>query len=321
MSEPRPNNRLAEAFKEGMNLIGLSTAAAISVATLNPFPLLVGLVAEAAYLLFVPDSSWYSQRLSRKYDAEVQARRDQLKREVLPQLRSEVKERFERLERTRGEIAQQPLQKERWFRDVLRKLDYLLEKYLEFAQREAQFRQYLASLLREVRGDDPRVTQPDPGDWSNDRRRVKGQPRRPLIRDQEAADAESAYVHLSPADRWVKQTAEEIKRAYSQDMESLRLAMSHEEDLSTTQAVLEKRMEVLQRRQEFVDKIARILTNVGHQLALLEDTFGLINDEIRARSPEQVLADINDVVGQTNIMTEALEEMNRFESLLQRFSG
>jgi hypothetical protein len=47
----------------------------------------------------------------------------------------------------------------------------------------------------------------------------------------------------------------------------------------------------------------------------MEDTFGLINDEIRARSPEQVLADIEDVVNQTDNLTETLQEVSPFDQM------
>ena len=60
------------------------------------------------------------------------------------------------------------------------------------------------------------------------------------------------------------------------------------------------------------------MLNLNHQLELLEDTFGLISDEIRARPPEQVLADIEDVVSQTNTMTQVLEEMAPYEQSLAR---
>jgi len=81
------------------------------------------------------------------------------------------------------------------------------------------------------------------------------------------------------------------------------------------QAVLEKRKDILTRRREYVSQIGEILTNLNHQLHLMEDTFGLINDEIRARSPEQVLADIEDVVFQTDSLTEALQEVSPFDQM------
>jgi hypothetical protein len=53
----------------------------------------------------------------------------------------------------------------------------------------------------------------------------------------------------------------------------------------------------------------------------LEDTFGLINDELRARSPEQVLVEIEEVVAQTHTMTTVLDEVASFEQMLQRLSA
>ena len=93
--------------------------------------------------------------------------------------------------------------------------------------------------------------------------------------------------------------------------------IAKEEDAST-KAVLEKRQDVLQRRYDFVGKIGKILTNLNHQLQLLEDTFGLINDEVRARSPEQILADIDEVVVATDSMSSALEELAPYEQLTAR---
>src|SRR2546426_628596 len=95
-------NKLHEAFKEGFNLVGLGGAAALSLALLNPIPLIAGAVVEAAYLLFVPDSGWYTCRLAKRYDAEVIKRRQDLKNQILPTLRPEMQRRFQRLENTRA---------------------------------------------------------------------------------------------------------------------------------------------------------------------------------------------------------------------------
>ena len=53
----------------------------------------------------------------------------------------------------------------------------------------------------------------------------------------------------------------------------------------------------------------------------MEDTFGLINDEIRARSPEQVLADIEDVVLQTNDHDLRLGRGGFMEQMVARLSA
>lgn len=311
-------NRLREAFKEGYNLVGLTTAIAASAALLNPFPLLVGLVAEAAYLLFVPDSRWYEARIARKYDAEVETRRQQLKAEVLPTLRPELRERFGRLETMRTQIANQPVSSESWFAQVLRKLDYLLEQYLRFGSREVQFRAYLRSILEEVRaahapsalersGFVVEVTE------ERGKRRVRGR----TATAEECGRPAEAELPRDPADRWVCLTVDEIQDHYEDEAEAVQELLSHETD-TNTQAVLQKRAEVLQRRSEGIGKIGKILLNLNQQLRLLEDTFGLINDEIRARSPEQVLADIEEVVGQTESMTRLLEEVAPYEQLIAR---
>jgi hypothetical protein len=305
-------SRYLEAFKEGHNLVGLSGLAAVSLATLNVVPLLVGLVAEAAYLIFVPDSKWYERRLAKKYDAEVEQRRAQLKESLLPTLRPDIQDAYARLEAMRAEIGVQVANDpntrsgSQWFREVLRKLDYLLEKFLQFASKDAQFRAYLAGVLADLRSLDSAGPQ----------QRGKGRgPLRLVVggaeRDEPARD---------PSDRWTQRTVAEIQAQYEEEREEVARLMEQEPDEST-RAVLQKRLDVMERRKEFVGKMGRILINLNHQLKLLEDTFGLINDELRARSPDQVLSDIEDVVLQTNTMTDLLEEVAPFEQMLQRMSA
>lgn len=315
----RKENRIQAAFKEGYNLVGLTTAVAASVALLNPLPLLAGLVVEAAYLLFVPDSRWYEARVARKFDAEVDARRQRLRTEVLPSLRTELRVRFERLESTRAQIAGHPDSSEAWFAQILRKLDYLLEKYLLFGSREAQFRAYLQSVLEEVRHAAPRSDAEQAGfiievTEHGGKRRVRGRAHPGKVDDDRPPEAE---LPRDPADRWARLTVDEIQDHYDEEADAVRRLLSGEQD-PATQAILQKRAEVLQRRRDGIGKIERILLNLNQQLRLLEDTFGLINDEIRARSPEQVLADIEEVVGQTESMTRLLEEIAPYEQMIAR---
>ena len=143
-------NRLADAFKENFNVVGLAGAAGLSLAFLNPLPLLIGVVAEVGYLLFVPDSRWYQNRLSQRFDAEVTARRVKLREQVFLVISENVQERFTRLEDIRTQLDGHALSKENWMREVCRKLDYLLEKFLLFARREVEFAQYLENVYAEV---------------------------------------------------------------------------------------------------------------------------------------------------------------------------
>ena len=100
----RISRRYVEAFKENFNVVGLTTIVAVSAATLQPLPLLVGLVVEAAYLLFVPDSKWYDVRLSKQRDLEVKNRRKRLREQIVPTLRREMQERFTHLEDMRAQL-------------------------------------------------------------------------------------------------------------------------------------------------------------------------------------------------------------------------
>lgn len=278
-------NRLADAFKENFNVVGLAGAAGLSLAFLNPLPLLIGVIAEAAYLLFVPDSRWYQQRLSHRFDAEVTARRVRLREQVFLVISENVQERFTRLEDIRTQLDAHTLSNENWMREVCRKLDYLLEKFLLFARREVEFAQYLENVYAEV------VV-----GLKGKRREKDGPP--------------------VPNEDRSRRMVETIQERFSDEI--AQLEGKHDED-SNTQAVLDKRREVLTQRHEYVGRIGRILTNLGHQMQLLEDSFGLINDQIRARPPEQVLADIEGVVTQTDAMTNLLDEIAAYDDMSRRF--
>jgi len=283
------NKNQAEAFKESYNTIGLAAAVAVSAISLNPLPLVLALVAEAGYMLFVPDSKWYTDRLASRYDKAVLERRRKLSNDVFPTLSIDVKTRFARLEQVRDQIGDPIFKGKHWFREVLRKLDYLLEKFLLFASKQVQFETYLRSVFEEVEMSDS--TKPP--------RRRDAAPAGPVRLSDEAT---------------VKKTVATIQERYEHEIDAIRESIPAEANLHN-QAVLEKRKEILMRRKLYVEQIGEILINLGHQLRLIEDTFGLINDEIRARSPEQVLVDIDDVVYQSDNLAETLQEMAPFDQM------
>jgi hypothetical protein len=295
-------NRYLEAFKESYNTVGLASAVALSAALLNPLPLIGALVVEAVYLLFVPDSKWYDARLSARYDAEVVERRVKLRNQVFPSLSADTQARFTRLEAVRDQIASQTLEGKRFFREVLRKLDYLLEKFLLFAQKEVQFEKYLRATRDEAEG-----VEPIPPIQTH---RPKSRPRK----DRDGEEPDSQSWSIEARDQWIHRVVETIQLNYDLELENVERLLAASEEKLHNQAVLEKRKEVLTRRKEYISKIGDTLVNLGHQLALIQDTFGLINDEIRARSPEQVLADIEDVVHQTDTLTDLLQDVSPFET-------
>ena len=301
-----PRHRYKTAFSENINVLGLAGILATAIALTNPIPLLIGLAAEAIYMLFVPDSNWYEVRLKAKFDAEVQARLDKLRGQVFPQIHSLVRDQFGRLQSARDQIGQQSRSEETWFREALRKLDFLMEKYLQFALKESQFIKYLHSLIDEAYDN-----------LNHDERRTldnlvnRASPRIKPPRNGEVSVSQGP----PPSEEWNNSIAEVLFSQYGREIEELKTRAEHEQ-VFATKSILDKRVEILTRRQEFVERIVQILNNLRHQMQLMTDTFGLINDEIRARSPEQVLADIDEVVTTTNSLTEAIEAVTPLEQLV-----
>ena len=275
-------NRYLVAFTQQPNLLGLSAVAmgaAAAVTTPWSVPVLVtGLALEASYLAVVPRTRWFEKRVARQRDAAIRAQHEQLKNQILPQLRPALQERFAKLEQNRAAIDRQTADDQLWMREVGRKLDYLLDKWLQFALKDEQFRVYLGRARREKLG-------------------------------------ENSEHAPELAEHWERETVERLQRDYDADLALLARQRESETD-DDTRAILRKRGEVLARRRDFVARMGKIVANLAQQLALLEDAFGLISDEFLARSPEQVLGDIEDVVSQTKIMTEILEEMAPYERML-----
>ncbi len=290
---PNKPSNVKEAFSENANTVGLASLLAISLATLNPLPLLVGAVIEAGYLLFVPDSKWYAKRVEGKYDAAVRQRRIDLKEKVFPSLSRAEQLRFLRLEEHRASINPADTDKP-YYRDVLRRLDYLLEKFLLFASKRHEFITYLKSLLEELKP--PQIADNAPRS------------------QRKTAIPFGLDVDEDVSEDWVKESIARISNRYKSEIEQMMNQSTTEQNLHN-KALLEKRIEIVSRRQQYVERTSDILSNLTHQLQLMEDTFGLISDEIRARSPEQVLADIDDVVNQSDVLTQALEDVTPFEQM------
>ena len=114
------------------------------MAFMTPLPLLVGMVAEAAYLLFYADSRWYAARLAQKFDGEIEARRNESEKNCAAATgRRKCARASSELESVRRGIGENAKADADWFREVLRKLDFLLEKWLQFATKDVQFQNYL----------------------------------------------------------------------------------------------------------------------------------------------------------------------------------
>ena len=286
---------LVEAAKEPANIVGLAAAVGIGI-WLSPFLIIAAVVAEGVYLVSIPRSNWYLRRLHSRFDGDILKQRARLKAQVFPKIRPEVQTRFDHLEDSRKNMVAQVPSNQAWFLEVLRKLDYLLDKFLDFAAKEAEFRGYLRSVLDEtLREKQESAAQTQGGGF------VKSHSQRVQWAGEPASD---------PAEKWVGAAVSQVQDHYDAEIQDLNAQRTADTEDLTTNAVLDKRAEIIRRRRDYVGQIGKIAINLNHQMELMEDTFGLISDEVRARTPEQILADIDEVIGKTDALAEMLQDIS-----------
>lgn len=292
------DRKYIEALKDDANKIGLAAlfAGCAVSGTLPLFPF-IAVPAQAAYLLFVPDSPWFQKRLARKAAAEAEARRQALRDTILPTLRPADQRRYEVLEQTRAEIAQQPVPSMgAWYAEVLAKLDFLLDQYLQFGARAMQYRRYLVSLgQRQAQLFGQLLKLPGFG-------RDSGDPADQL-----------EFARNVPAEALIHAVVEFFDR----QADRLARDMEREKDRELLD-VMRKNAEVIRSNKTSVEQIGRLLRSIEHQLDLVANTFTLINTQIRTGSPERILADVEDVVTQSNALTQTMEEFDTLDESLER---
>jgi len=127
---------------------------------------------------------------------------------------------------------------------------------------------------------------------------VKSQSSKPRWANEPPAD---------PAEKWVTAALKEIQAHYDREIQDLDQQRTRDTEDLETNAVLDKRVDVIARRRDYVGQIGKITVNLNHQMELMEDTFGLVSDEMRARPPEQLLADIDEVIGKTDALNDMLQ--------------
>src|SRR5687768_12340145 len=146
------SRKYIEAFKDGMNWLG--SAAALATGFVLPDPSLTPLVwlgYETAYLLVVPHTAWFQRRLRRKREAALADHREARRHQVWQRLLPEDRRRFEALERMRGEINQQA-KASSIPPEMLRRLDDLLQRFLEFGDKRSEYLEYLRGLMKQEVG-------------------------------------------------------------------------------------------------------------------------------------------------------------------------
>jgi hypothetical protein len=284
-STSKPLSLPARAFLEWPNLAALLLFIGTFAAAHFYIGLVAVLVVEGVYLAALPKSGWYAHVLAQRHEREASQRLEALKAKHLSSLAFEARSRFGHLEMLRKSIASQSEAGKSWYQEIVQKLDYLLEQFLLLGAKQAQFASYLDSIRKEA-GVLPPSTAKSPGD-----------PAARLIVDEEG----------------LRTVVAGIKAGYQSAIDKIDSSLATERD-PHNQALLEKRKEVVGRRSQYIDRIGDILSNIGQQLQLMEDTFGLVSDEVRARSPEQTIAEIDTLINQTDRLTDKLQAIAPFDT-------
>lgn len=284
------------AFTEMLNVVFLVLAAIVFLTTNSAAVLFAVLAAEFGYMLFVPGSRWYRGVLTGRAMHRRQLERAQMKRDILPALLPGDRNRFLRLEAQRNQLPAAPAigYGREEMAAVYQQMDLLLDKFLNFAAKSAQYRAYLVDMVRPSAG--PAV----PGAHWVDRLFDIAST---LIAEKQTGGRAAPAPPRTPAD--IQTVVDQVRTGLDERIAQMKASLDAQ-GTDANRQIVAKNLEVVTKRRERIGELGDIITNLECQLDLIENTFGLISDQVRSLPPEQVLQDINDVVLQTETTTQLL---------------
>ena len=286
---------LKSSFWEPLNVVGMVAAALVFVASGSVAFLFGAVFGETAYLIFGTDSDWYRGRYAHRQQLDVDERREGLKDRLLPELTPSDRERYEHLRMSRDAMDRTLDDKAKVdLAEVMQKLDYLLDKFLLFASKRLEYRKYLLALQ-------------NPEQFIRDQNEIE---RRRKLQP-------TGKTQWKPALAQVDQIVPQVRQKLESRIAQVRSEMDAEQE-PANKDILRKNLEILERRKERIEQIGKIIVNLDRQLELTEDTFGLINDEIRARSPRQILDDVSEVVTQAQVTAAIIEATQPYDDTIER---
>ncbi|MBI3912389.1 MAG: hypothetical protein HY320_15830 [Armatimonadetes bacterium] len=278
---PKPPNRYIEALKDEYHLLGwCGLIVGALMADAPSALLLLGPALEAAYLAAVPHSPWFRRRLEQKR-VEIEARvRAYHRATLLPTLCRRDRERYADLCQMSQDIARHhdPVL-ERHQQEVDAQLEYLLDRFLVFAAKSQLLRSHLSRLAEGPRH---------------------------VLEGEEAIAARDLGEMESRA----------VER-FERDLETVAADLERETDRESL-AILRKHAEILRRSRASVEEMARLIRNLERQMALLENTFTLIQTQTKQGAPDQVLEDVTALVNQSDALAQAIQEFAPVEQALVR---
>jgi hypothetical protein len=236
-------------------------------------------------MLVVPHTAWFQRRLRQKRQAALAHDREARRHQVWQRLLPEDRRRFEALERMRGEIDQQA-RASSIPPEMLRRLDDLLHRFLEFGEKRAEYLEYLRGLLKQEVG----ITASRQGWWGGTGPAVdRGRPGEAML--------------------------QRLLQHYEQEITAVQQSL---EGATSGDDVRRNNLRVLQQCEENLPQIGTILHDLDQQMELVLNTFTLLNSQARTRPPEQMLSDVQEVVGSAEALTEAMAELAPLEQAVQR---
>lgn len=293
------------AFGETGNIMILAAFALLTLISGETVMLFAGLAFECGYLLFVPESRWYRGVIEERALRARQRDRARLKTQTLPRLLPVDRKRFLRLEMMRNQIPAAAGAAPMEMAGICRQMDVLLDKFLQFGAKNAQYRAYLVEMVR-----------PAPGPAQS------GAPWLDKLIDlagtllNEKQDVIQIPVGGTPKRVTdVGAIIEEIRKDQDSRIQQLQASIVAQSS-DANKMVMSKNLEVLTKRRERIGELGDIITNLECQLDLIESTFGLIADQVRTQAPEQVLREINEVVIQTETTAQLLAATAPMEAAL-----
>ena len=298
-------NRFRQALHEDYNKIGLAAFAALSVVFLTPIPLFVGLGLETLYLLFFPDSALYDKILLERQKKDILEYRQALKEKVFPRASHEFVNDYNELESARSQLDDEYERSNDW-KDVIDRLDLLLNKYLEFALLRFKLEKYISGLSEQAEEELPEMLSPKNNATSELRKRLQ-------------ATQKSASEYSDSTVRWVETQMSSIRLYFESQIMAIQQLMTEEEvrvangtgninNLDT----LRKRIDIQRMMLNQAEKMGQGLTNLNHQMALMAETINLINGQVSSKQPGQVLSEIENLVDQSETVSNFLQDLTAF---------
>lgn len=134
-----------QAFTEPLHLLALIGIAAMTPAFGDPLPLFLAGAGEALYLIYVPDSRWYTALQNRRATTARRTAREKLNRELLPSADEATRSASARLELIysgylAGASAILP--------ETMARYEGLLEQHIRFVAKEWTFEKQMREIAR-----------------------------------------------------------------------------------------------------------------------------------------------------------------------------